>query len=72
MDNVHSLHGEKLETRNPLFNGELREKVTAVVGGEPEVVNLETVICNHIVLKLREFGTHLGTQFANFITSKIG
>lgn len=53
-----------MRAQNPIFSQELKDKMVRTLGTEDAaqtVENMEHVICSHIVLKMREFGTLLGT-----------
>lgn len=69
MDNVHSINGSKLESHHPIFNGELRQVISESIG-EEKVAQLETALCEHLVLKLRVLGTFIGCFLAEKIFSK--
>jgi hypothetical protein len=62
-DNVRSI-------QNPLFNGELREKLEASASQyTPHVVaavtSFEQTLLSHMMIKARELGTYLGQKLAD-------
>ena len=78
MDNVTDIGKDNvlfMRAQNPIFTQELKDKMVLVLGTEDAkqtVENMEHVICSHLILKLREIGTKIGTILGQKIAKATG